>query len=174
MYGNTVFVLSAMFAVIVYVQHELGGSSWWLTRETSFCIQCVVLELAATLVASTRPELALGSQTVQGVLLSAFAFGTTIFGQDYKDVEGDKLIGRRTVAIVFPQNVTRPLLMVLLIGWSAVLATYWELGQFATIAYVTLATAVGLRYVLIRGCRADQVSYYLYNVRPQFICIQRC
>ena len=95
-------------------------------RESSFCVQCVVLELAATLVASTRPELVFDSSAIPGIILSALAFGTTIFGQVYKDVEGDKLIGRRTIAIVFSQSITRPLLMALLIGRSVILAKFWH------------------------------------------------
>ncbi len=54
------------------------------------------------------------------VLCSAGIFFTTIQSQDFKDVEGDSLIGRQTIPIVHPKLAAPTLAMVLrgMVRWS--------------------------------------------------------
>lgn len=97
------------------------------------------------------------------MLASAGIFATTIQAQDFKDTEGDRLVGRRTLPIVAP-NVARPTLLLALSAWSIALSFAWRLNSLFTVLFNVLALAVGGRYVALDGVKADQRSFYLYNV----------
>jgi 4-hydroxybenzoate polyprenyltransferase len=97
------------------------------------------------------------------VCASAGIFLTTIQAQDFKDTEGDKLIGRRTLPIVAP-TIARPTLLLALMTWSIGLTFFWQTNAAASMAINALALIVGGRYVAFNSIREDQVSFYLYNV----------
>lgn len=97
------------------------------------------------------------------MLCSAGIFATTIQAQDFKDTEGDRLVGRKTLPIVAPE-LARPTLMLALLAWSVGLSSLWSLSTKVSLAYIILAVAVGLRYITFNSIKADQRSFYLYNV----------
>ena len=88
---------------------------------------------------------------------------TTIHAEDFKDVVGDALVGRRTLPIVAPAfaRYSFPFLM---IGWSIFLSMIWKLSLTITVAYIALGTLVGWRFAAYDSVKADQRSFYLYSV----------
>ena len=105
----------------------------------------------------------LDSASVTSILISAGIFATTIQAQDFKDTVGDRIIGRNTLPIVAP-DISRPILMILILLWSVGLSRLWGLDNLAFLAFIQFALAVGLRYVFLKSIKSDQKSYYLYNV----------
>lgn len=99
-------------------------------------------------------------------LCSAGIFATTIQAQDFKDTVGDKLIGRKTLPIVYP-DIARPTLMLALAIWSIGLSLLWQLSAQTALAFNILGMAVGGRFISKTNCKADQRSFYLYNVRKR-------
>ena len=97
------------------------------------------------------------------VIASAGIFLTTIQAQDFKDTEGDRLIGRKTLPIVAPR-IARPTLMMALMAWSIGLSLFWQTNLMPTLAFNALALWVGGRYITLNSIPQDQVSFYLYNV----------
>lgn len=97
------------------------------------------------------------------MICSAGIFATTIQAQDFKDTEGDRLVGRRTLPIVAP-TIARPTLLLALSLWSIGLSSLWELSTTVSIAFNMLALAVGGRFLTLNSIKADQHSFYLYNV----------
>lgn len=97
------------------------------------------------------------------VLASAGMIASTIQAQDFKDAEGDRLVGRKTLPIVAP-TVARPTLMLALMLWSVVLSALWGLSTLSALAFNLLAFVVGMRFVTLDSVKADQRSFYLYNV----------
>lgn len=97
---------------------------------------------------------------------SAGIFATTIQAQDFKDTVGDKLIGRKTLPIVYP-DIARPTLMLSLAIWSIGLSLLWQLSAQTALAFNILGMAVGGRFISKTNCKADQRSFYLYNVRKR-------
>ena len=98
------------------------------------------------------------------VLCSAGIFATTIQAQDFKDTVGDKMIGRKTLPIVYP-SIARPTLMLMLAAWSIGLSLLWKLSAQSALWFNLLGMAVGGRYISTTNMKADQRSFYLYNVR---------
>ena len=119
------------------------------------------------------------------VCASAGIFLTTIQAQDFKDTEGDKLIGRRTLPIVAP-TFARPTLMLALMAWSIGLSVFWNTSVAVSVVFNALALLVGARYVALKSIPEDQVSFYLYNVSvpsldrawrrkgPNYLCMFGC
>ena len=97
------------------------------------------------------------------VLCSLGIFTTTIQAQDFKDVEGDARIGRRTLALICPE-IARPTLFLALLAWTTSLSTLWKLDVWSTLLFHVLAVIVGGRFMIFKGIKADQKNYLIYNV----------
>ena len=104
---------------------------------------------------------------VLSIFLSAGIFATTIQAQDFKDVVGDKLIGRQTLPIIFP-SYSRYTVIVGLLAWTATLSQIWHLDHLVAVIFFALAIYVGMRFLKYEGVHDDQVSFYFYNVRHTF------
>ena len=98
------------------------------------------------------------------IVIGTGVFATTIQTQDFKDVEGDRLIGRQTLPIVWPE-VARHTVLPLMLAWSICLSIMWDIGAEVAVPFIGLAVFVGLRFFVKRDIPADQLSFYLYNVR---------
>ena len=95
--------------------------------------------------------------------LTVAVFTTTVHCQDFKDVEGDRITGRRTVPIMFP--ITSRLVVGLgLPIWSFVLCCIWNVDWFCTATFVAYGSFVGGRFLLLRTREADKQSCKYYSV----------
>ena len=89
---------------------------------------------------------------------------TTIQTQDFKDVDGDILVGRQTLPILLPtaSRLTTSLLVPL---WSLFFAyCYPAASPAVSRAAVMLGAVVGTRFWFERTRDGDKRSYLLYNV----------
>lgn len=109
----------------------------------------------------------LGDVELTSILMSAGAYGTTYQATDFKDIEGDRILGRKTIPIVAPV-LSRPTLMALICIWSSCLAGVWKLGTLYALALNAYGLFVGARFVLFRTVVDDMRSCLLYNVSPLF------
>ncbi|KAL5476971.1 hypothetical protein ACEPAI_3157 [Sanghuangporus weigelae] len=159
---ETVYASIAL-CILTYVYDEMGfAAGHWLGRNVVNALGFMSFEVGSCLIAGSNRH-ALDNISWLSVLCSAGIFATTIQAQDFKDTEGDRLVGRKTLPIIAP-GVARPTLMLALLAWSVGLSALWHLSTRASLAYVVLALAVGARYVTLNSIKSDQRSFYLYNV----------
>ena len=97
------------------------------------------------------------------ICISTCATASTYHVQDFKDVEGDRLIGRQTLPLLRPEQARLSVLLVLL-AWSVALTVIWELDLFSASTLICLGLTVGLRFFCYRTVSTDQMSFYWYNV----------
>lgn len=90
---------------------------------------------------------------------------TTIQVQDFKDTEGDRLIGRRTMPLDAPA-IARYTVIVTLLAWSAGLTFLWQVDLVTSLCFHALALLIGVRFLVYKTIPQDQVSYYIFNVSP--------
>lgn len=95
--------------------------------------------------------------------MSTMIFATTLHCQDFKDAEGDRMIGRKTLPILFP-SLARFSVLVGLPLWSVCLTCLWKIDAICSAAFVAYAALVGMRFVMLRGTQADRQSCQLYSV----------
>ncbi|KAK7014388.1 UbiA prenyltransferase family [Favolaschia claudopus] len=161
----SVETLYSSFALVLFtlIYNEWRAhSGHWLLRNTVNAAGFASFEFGATLTAARDPS-KLDGIAILSIAISAGIFLTTIHAQDFKDEEGDRAIGRRTIPIVLP-TIARYTVIVPLTIWSAGLSLVWKLGIIETAAFIMLALSVGAQYLASSTVKADQVSFYWYNV----------
>jgi hypothetical protein len=90
-------------------------------------------------------------------------FASTVHCQDFKDEEGDRLIGRCTVPIKFPLG-SRLVAGLGIPMWSFFLCYIWDIDWFCTLAFVAYGCVVGARFWFLRTRDADKLSCKYYSV----------
>lgn len=98
------------------------------------------------------------------IVLSTLALSTTYHAQDFRDVHGDRLIGRKTLPIVFP-SIARPSVSLGILSWTIYLCIAWELDISTAAVFSLVACIVSGRFVLFREVNEDKISFHWYNVR---------
>ncbi|KAE8410237.1 UbiA prenyltransferase family [Aspergillus pseudocaelatus] len=63
------------------------------------------------------------------LLVLAGAIMTTVHAQDFRDIEGDRVSGRKTVPLLIGDQKARSALAVGIIGWTALSCWFWDLGS---------------------------------------------
>lgn len=149
-----------MLAFGIWINNELGFDAHWLTRSIATALGYYSFESGACTIISDTHEV-LGDLLTEALLWGALIVLTTIHAQDFQDVPGDRIQGRKTLPIVAPAG-SRISMILLLLMWSM-----W-LGPISTALcrgfLLSAAIVVGGRFMLFRTVSADRLSYILYNV----------
>lgn len=117
--------------------------------------------MTSTSLASDRSYI--DNTAILAIFLSASIFATTIHAQDFEDVPGDSIIGRRTLPIVHP-SWARFTVIATLSAWSVGLWYIWDLDMTVASTFCALAFFVGYRYIALTSITQDQTSFKWYNV----------
>ena len=88
---------------------------------------------------------------------------TTIHAADFRDEKGDRLEGKNTLPISFPE-ASRIAMLISLVLWSTVLSFFWDVHVILASVLLVMGAMVGFRFVCQRDTAADRKSYTLYNV----------
>ncbi|KAG2123268.1 UbiA prenyltransferase family [Suillus clintonianus] len=161
LFSLNVVMTSAIFTVLVIVHDDFGLSGHPIGKNVLNVGAYVSFELGSTLVLSGEPSLNRTSLTA--LICSAVIILTTIHVQDFQDVNGDRMLGRRTLPIVAPEG-SRIYILCVLPSISFVLASFWSLGPLCSAIFVSMGFGVGLRCFLVRDEIGDQLNYWLYNI----------
>lgn len=89
---------------------------------------------------------------------------TTMQAQDFKDVIGDRLVGRKTMPIMYEAPARLSMLGTLMI-WSLTLSLVWRVHITFAAVFNLLGLLVGLRFIRFSGMKEDLISFWLYTVR---------
>ncbi|KIJ26432.1 hypothetical protein M422DRAFT_272480 [Sphaerobolus stellatus SS14] len=97
------------------------------------------------------------------LIISALIVFTTVHAADFRDEKGDRLEGKITLPIAFPE-ASRTCMLILLFCWSIFLSIFWNAGTIIFIMLSGLGAIVGVRFFTQRKADADRRSYLLYNI----------
>jgi hypothetical protein len=103
-------------------------------------------------------------QQLMAIIGSAIIIFTTIHAQDFRDDEGDKLLGRKTFTLAYPE-FARIATLFALIFWPLVLIRISFTNLYVLYGMFILGLYTGLRFLTLRNAKEDRHSYLLYNVR---------
>ncbi|KAI0649656.1 UbiA prenyltransferase family [Trametes meyenii] len=154
--------IALALATLAHNEFDLG--SGWFARNALNAIGYGAFSIGATYVGCfdsachSRASTALSAHAINAAVIL-----TTIQAQDFKDVEGDTAIGRRTLPIVCPSG-SRALTALLILMWSLVVAHNSGAHAMTSWAVVALGSWTGLRFFFGRARESDRRSYILYNV----------
>lgn len=187
LYSTQTLCASVFLVAFTVVYNELAAhSGHWLLRNAVNAAGFASFEAGATLIAGVLAFLSgpqssgnderpgsdcshLDTIALLSICISAGIFATTIQTQDFKDTEGDRAIGRKTIPIVYPK-FGRWTVLIPLLAWSVGLSALWRLDALTSTAFTLLAAFIGLRYLNFATVHADQVSFYWYNVSARSRC----
>ncbi|KAF8996237.1 UbiA prenyltransferase family [Cyathus striatus] len=153
----TCFLLSAFYSLetlyssialvlLTILYNELSAhAGHWLIRNVVNACGFASFESGATLVAGI---LNVG-------INQCGIFATTIQAQDFKDIDGDRRIGRRTIPITF-STYGRYSIILPMILWSTGLSSLWKLDTVTSCIFILLGAFVGMRYILYKSRHEDQ------------------
>ncbi|KLO15620.1 hypothetical protein SCHPADRAFT_824480 [Schizopora paradoxa] len=162
-YSKEVMYASIGLTFLTVVYDELGAhAGHYIVRNLVNALGFVTFEVGASLIAGNDIHY-LDSTARLSILCSAGIFFTTIQSQDFKDVEGDTMIGRKTIPIVHP-TLAAPTLALALMTWAVGLAYLWHTNFLVTAASNILSLWVGVCYMTSSTVKEYQRSFYLYNV----------
>ncbi|KAI0771281.1 UbiA prenyltransferase family-domain-containing protein [Trametes elegans] len=163
---------AVVLALATFAHNELLLGSNWFMRNALNAVGYGSFSIGATYVGrniepvprlNVERDAAMGGAPLAVHLMNAAVILTTIQAQDFKDVEGDASVGRRTLPIAHPQ-ASRILTAVLIPAWSLISASMWPSHSIPSGMMVALSMSVGLRFMFWRTRAADQRSYAMYNV----------
>jgi len=159
---ETMYASMALVALTVIYDEFGAHSGHWAIRNLVNALGFVAFEIGASLVAGNDRHF-LDNTARLSILCSAGIFFTTIQAQDFKDVEGDTLIGRQTIPIVHP-TLAAPTLALALLSWSIGLAYLWHANIPTAMAVNALSLWVSFCFMTSGSVGEYQRSFYLYNV----------
>lgn len=179
LYSSQAVYASFALVVLTIIYNELEAHKPLIIRNIVNALGFATFEIGATLIAGTYTEPStvqlsdartsgadptrLDSIGVCSIIASAGIFASTIHAQDFKDVDGDRAIGRRTVPIVFPRYARLTVIIPLLL-WSSGLSVFWNLDIVTSALFISLSLYVGAVYLVAPGIQQFQVAFYWYNV----------
>lgn len=161
MYGRQTLASSVCFEALSICYNEFGGHKAGLSKNILTAAGYTCLEAGATIVAGSSP--CLDSISACAVCFSCAVFATTLHAQDFKDEEGDRFIGRRTLVTLFP-TFARISMMIGVPLWSFCLSRLWNVDLICSVTFIAYGTVVGGRFMIYRTASADKQSCKLYSL----------
>ncbi|KAG8164675.1 hypothetical protein KVR01_004950 [Diaporthe batatas] len=84
--------------------------------------------------------------------------------QDFRDQEGDKIRGRRTVPLVLGDSWSRVVTAVVILLFSIALPIYWEARVLEFLWPLVSGGFVAARLMLYRTAKADRMTFHMYTL----------
>ncbi|KAG2360756.1 UbiA prenyltransferase family [Suillus spraguei] len=160
-YGRQTLAYSCCFEALSMWYNEFGGHKAGLSKNLLTAIGYTCLEAGATIIAGSSP--CLDSISGRAVALNCAVFATTLHAQDFKDEEGDRFIGRRTLVTLFP-TFARVSMVIGVPLWSFFLSRLWSVDLTCSVVFMAYGIVVGGRFMVYRTSSADKQSCKLYSL----------
>lgn len=113
-------------------------------------------------VASSCTDSSWNRMTNRWIVMTSATIFTTIQVQDLKDQEGDRVRARKTMPLIFGDEVARWTVAAPVIFWSFVCPTFWTLNAYGYIAPLLLGINVAIRVILLRSKEADSLTWTMW------------
>ncbi|KAF9465134.1 UbiA prenyltransferase family [Collybia nuda] len=162
LYGRHLLVTSFMSGLFAFLYNETPLHKHWFFRASFNSVGYGAFKLGTMLI-SNCDRTNLDPIASTALLISMGIIWTTVYVQDFQDVEGDSLVKRATFPLVYP-TFSRVALVPGLLGWSFLVSCVWDLGAVEDAMLAIFSIWVALRFYIHRGPDVDKVSYAWYNL----------
>ncbi|KAF9262552.1 hypothetical protein L218DRAFT_903462 [Marasmius fiardii PR-910] len=165
--GQNVLYTTLFLTIAEYLYNEMRFSEHPVLKNACNVLGYGGFETGATLIAcefelELERDRILDEVAIQALAMSCALIFTTIHAQDFPDCEGDRLAGRKTLPILFPQGA-RVYITAVLVAWSVGLAWFWELGLVCSAVFTAAGSFIAWRFYTKRDLEADERTYLIYN-----------
>lgn len=128
--GEKAFIPSTTLICLTWLYNDLEGSSVSIVARNALNalgLMCYGWGALATL-AGSDAHLALPKAAVWIAITTSIIF-TTIHVQDFRDEEGDRQLGRRTIALLFDPVISRSSCGLIVLLWSVAAPAFWAFSR---------------------------------------------
>jgi len=160
-YSQEIAYASLALTIITILHNELHAHRYLVGKNVVTALGITSFEVGAILLTGDTRH-SLGHVARLSLICSIMLFATTIYSQDFKDVEGDELVGRKTVPIRYP-TLAAPVLAATIQAWSIFLVRLWQVDLITTILFGILAAFAALSFTTSSTVLGYQRAYYIYN-----------
>lgn len=141
--GQAAYIPSVTLICLSWLYNDLEGSSISLVARNflnALGLTCFGWGALASL-AGPGAQLSLPEAAIWMTITASIIF-TTIHVQDFRDEEGDRQRGRRTIALLFEPAVARGSCALFVLLWSVAAPAFWA---FKAPSHATIAAEAGLK-----------------------------
>ncbi|KAK0478050.1 UbiA prenyltransferase family [Armillaria luteobubalina] len=159
--GRVILFSSAALTLVEILHDDFGFSRNLVLKNLCNVGGYITFELGAGTCLSSGHNL--DGNSLTALICSGVIIFSTISAQDFADVKGDVLSGRRTLPIISPKG-SRYYILVILPLWSGSLVRLWSIGPISGSIFVGLGAYVGIRFFWFRDEPSDRSNYVWYNI----------
>jgi len=160
--SHLLFSASLSFFLGVTFYHKSSAHGHWVMKSLMNAFGLTCLGFGSTVLAGCDRS-TVDATSKLALALTAAIIATTTHTQDFRDVVGDKMIGRKTIPIILP-IASRYTPIIALCAWSICLSRVWALNHIIQAVFSILALITGYRFFYLRTPSADRQSFFLYNI----------
>ncbi|KAI0070189.1 hypothetical protein K474DRAFT_895382 [Panus rudis PR-1116 ss-1] len=161
-YGIEVAYASLLLLVFTVVYNDFEAHNHWLLRNLVSAVGLASFETGAASI-MCGGWMYLDTISILAICTNIAIHITTLHATDFKDVDGDRMIGRRTLPIIAP-TLARYTMICGLTTWCAVLGYLWNTGILLWALLLFSGLYTGYRFVAMREVVDDRVSGNWYNL----------
>ncbi|KAK1978647.1 UbiA prenyltransferase [Colletotrichum cereale] len=153
------FKSTVSMMTLLWMYDDLDGNAYlWGRNALNTC--GIICFSSGSLEVLSRGELLPMSWTWIG--LTGAAIATTVQALDFPDMDGDRARGRKTVPLLYGENVARGGLAAMVLLWSTVCPMFWGLQPAFWSAPVGVGAVVAALTMLRRNEKSDDVVAKLW------------
>lgn len=151
--------------ILVWMYDDLGGANesiLWRNVLNAGGLMCFSAGAMAIITGPITYEWS--SKAVIWLVMTGSVIATTVHAQDLPDVVGDSARGRRTVPLVYGENIARSSLAMGILAWSIVCPAFWGLPILGFIPTAFIGGSIAVRTLLYRNEASDAINWKLWCV----------
>lgn len=159
------FEPSVTFMTLVWLYNDLDGAGTGPLQRNMLnaaALACFGWGALTTLSGSST-DVGCNSVLIYWIAITAAIVMTTIQAQDFPDMAGDKVRGRKTIPLVFNETWARGTLAGLVLFWSIVCLSFWNVtSTLAWMVVLGIAVTLSLKTTLNRTQSSDKIVWKLW------------
>ena len=172
-------LLVAMFPLVSIASFFLGGLQETMALQAfsfiyndldganrSFIIRNILnaggiacFSIGASKVATGYPRHTINQRAYIWTVLLSTVISSTVHTQDLADMEGDRRRARRTIPLLYGEDVARWSIAVMVTSWSILCPLFWRSNVFGCFLTLGVGCCLSVCVTRFRNIRADEIAW---------------
>nr|WBQ21659.1 amorphane sesquiterpene synthase [Mycoleptodiscus sp.] len=155
----------ATLVIFIWIYNDLGGADQSvLYRNVLNAFGLMSFSSGVTAITAGSDWISQSTQAPLWVAVTGLIIASTVHAQDLEDMEGDIARGRKTVPLIYGENIARGTLAVAVTFWSIYCPAFWNLGFIGFLPTTLLGFSAAFRTLSFRTQISDQRTWALICV----------
>ncbi|KAL8746852.1 MAG: hypothetical protein Q9190_001176 [Brigantiaea leucoxantha] len=161
--GHSGLQATIALQIFSYMYNDLGGADEnFIVRNILNACGLTCFSVGAAIVATGSADHSLNQWAHYWMALLGTVITSTVQTQDLPDMEGDRKRGRRTIPLIYGEDVARWSVAVTVVVWSILCPAFWQLSFLGYLPPVVVGIVLSTRVILLRNVRSDEISWKMW------------